>query len=61
MAESLWCEPSGAHCHAAGLGNMPAGWRQSGLSVPCWPVCDIGMPDVGEHVKGCHVTDVTNS
>lgn len=28
MTESLWCEPSGAHCHAAGLRNMPAGWRQ---------------------------------
>lgn len=36
-AGCLWCEPSGAHCHAAGLRNMPAGWRRSGVSVPCRP------------------------
>lgn len=60
MAESLWCEPYGARCHAAGLGNMPAGCRESGVSVPCRPYV-IWMPDVREHVNGRHVTDVTNS
>lgn len=60
-AECLWREPSAARCHAAGLRNMPAGWRQSGVIAPCCPACEIAMSNVREHVKGCHVTDVTNS